>query len=97
MRACFAQQQSIDQVVIYGSRAMGTSRAASDIDLTVLGELSFGAMMQLENQLDALLLPYKIDLSIKQQITNPVLNDHIERVGQVFYDKRAFHLQPTNR
>lgn len=90
MRACFAQQPSIDQVVIYGSRAMGTYRAGSDIDLTLLGELSFGAMLQLTNQLDALLLPYKIDLSIRRQITNPALNDHIERVGQVLYDKNAF-------
>jgi hypothetical protein len=33
------------------------------------------------------MLPYKIDLSQKKQIGNPDLVDHINRVGQVFYER----------
>jgi hypothetical protein len=42
---------------------------------------------QIENELDDLLLPYKIDMSIFSQIDNPDLVSHIARVGQVFYER----------
>ncbi len=57
------------------------------IDLTIKGDLDYSSLMKLENQLDDLLLPYKIDLSILHQITNPGLVAHIQRVGRVFFEK----------
>ena len=44
-------------------------------------------LSKIENELDDLLLPYKIDLSIFHQIENQDLIDHINRVGIVFYEK----------
>ena len=41
--------------------------------------------MKIENELDDLLLPYKIDLSLHHALDNPELIDHIRRVGLVFY------------
>jgi hypothetical protein len=32
-------------------------------------------------------LPYMVDLSIMENISNPNLRDHIERVGQVLYQR----------
>ncbi len=41
----------------------------------------------LGNELDELLLPYEIDLSIKSHIRNEELLEHIERVGQIFWER----------
>lgn len=85
---CFAQYQNIEQVIVYGSRAKGNYKNGSDIDLTIIGELDYSQLMKIETELDDLLLPYKIDLSLKHQISNPDLIDHIERIGKVFYQSK---------
>jgi uncharacterized protein len=87
----FAQYPLVEQVVIYGSRAKGNYRKESDIDLTLIeSRLSFSELMEIENKLDDLLLPYKIDLSQKRKISNPDLVDHINRVGQIFYISNGY-------
>lgn len=79
---------SVEKAVLYGSRARGNYRYNSDIDLTLLGEgLTLSILYSLENDLDDLLLPYKIDLSIFQKIENPDLIAHIKQVGLDFYQK----------
>lgn len=40
--------------------------------------------MLIENDLDALLLPYRIDLSLFHKIENREFVDHLLRVGVVF-------------
>ena len=87
INACFTQFPEIERVIIYGSRAKGNFKNGSDIDLTIVGDLDFRSLLKLENQIDDLLLPYKIDLSLYHQIDNPNLSEHIERVGKVFYEK----------
>ena len=78
----------IEKVILYGSRAKGNYKPASDIDLTLVGtDIDLTTQFKIENLLDDLLLPYTIDLSILSQIGNPDLIDHINRIGQVFYDK----------
>ena len=39
-------------------------------------------------ELDDLLLPYTIDLSIFHMIDHEALRDHIQRVGQEFYHRQ---------
>ncbi len=89
---CFAQYPAIEQVILYGSRAKGNFKNGSDIDLTIIDSgIAFSELLQLENKLDDLLLPYKIDLSLKRQINNAELLNHIERVGKLFYKQSATH------
>jgi predicted nucleotidyltransferase len=88
INSVFAQYPQIEQVQIYGSRAKGNYKPGSDIDLSIIGNLDFGSLMKLENQLDDLLLPYKMDISIFHKINHPELIDHIQRVGKVFYEKQ---------
>ncbi len=86
INAVFARYPSVEQAILYGSRAKGTFRNGSDIDLTLKGEnITHRELSRIENELDDLLLPYKIDLSLFRQIDNPNLIEHIERVGVVFY------------
>ena len=88
IRGVFAGYPQIERVLLYGSRAKGNYRAGSDIDLTLIGEqLTMSHLMQIENELDELLLPYKIDLSLLHKIESRELTDHIERVGVVFDEK----------
>ncbi|MNY51200.1 hypothetical protein D3C86_1867680 [compost metagenome] len=44
-------------------------------------------MLKIENELDDLLLPYQVDLSLLAQIDHADLRDHIARVGQVLYQR----------
>ena len=84
----FSRQLKIEKVVIYGSRAKGNFKNGSDIDLTIHGkELNTDDLLRLQNQLEDLDLPYKIDLSLFHQIENPELKNHIERVGSLIYQK----------
>jgi predicted nucleotidyltransferase len=83
----FERYPGLAQAVLYGSRAKGTFRPGSDIDLTLKGELSDQELLNLYGDSDDLLLPYKFDLSLYRQLGNPGLLEHIERVGRVFYGK----------
>ncbi|TVQ92264.1 MAG: nucleotidyltransferase domain-containing protein [Bacteroidetes bacterium] len=84
----FNEYQNVEKVLIYGSRAKGTHKTGSDIDLVIAEkEISFSQMMEITNKLDDLLLPYKIDISQKSKISNSDLTDHINRVGKIFYQK----------
>lgn len=85
--AVFAQHPEIIEAVLYGSRALGRFRNGSDIDLTLKGDISLNLLFEIETELDDLLLPYKIDLSIFKTISNPDLIDHINRVGKVFFKR----------
>jgi len=88
INACFAQYPQIEQVILYGSRAKGNYKNGSDIDLTIVGDLDFRSLLKLENQLDDLLLPYKMDISLHHKINAPDLLEHIQRVGLLFYEKQ---------
>ncbi|MWJ28511.1 nucleotidyltransferase domain-containing protein [Halomonas sediminis] len=85
----FERYPQIQQVVVYGSRAKGNYRPGSDIDLTIMGHLDWLTFNQLEIDLDDLLLPYQIDLSLHEHIDNAELKAHIERVGQVLYSSAS--------
>ena len=88
LQGVLEKHPEVEAAILYGSRALGTFRMNSDIDLTLLGnKLTLSQLFLIESQIDDLLLPYKVDLSIKHQIDNPQLLDHIDRVGVIFYQK----------
>jgi nucleotidyltransferase substrate binding protein (TIGR01987 family) len=76
----------VEKAILYGSRAKGTFKRGSDIDLTLIGPaLTFDIMASIAAQLDDLLLPYMIDLSIYDMLEQRDLREHIQRVGLDFY------------
>jgi len=42
-------------------------------------------LLKIETEIDDLLLPYQVDLSLYHQIANEELKEHIQRVGKPFY------------
>jgi len=84
----FSFHPEVQKAVLYGSRAKGNYKAGSDIDLTMYGDsLNHTILLKILDELDDLLLPWLIDLSIFKQIDNVSLLEHIERVGVVFYQR----------
>jgi predicted nucleotidyltransferase len=80
----------VERAVIYGSRAKGTYKRGSDIDLTLFGaEITDRVMSRIYWELDDLLLPYKIDLSCFADLRNEALIEHILRVGLPIYERAA--------
>lgn len=83
-----SNHSGVQKAILYGSRAMGNYKPGSDIDLTLEGAaLTLKQLNTIENELDDLLLPYEFDLSIRHQIDNPDLLEHIQREGVVFYPR----------
>ena len=78
----------VEKIILYGSRAKGNYRSNSDVDLTLAGEeLTFSELLRLEGELDDLLLPWKIDLSLFHLIENGALADHIQRAGKILWER----------
>lgn len=83
-----SRHAEVERAILYGSRAMGNFKPGSDIDLTLTGSgLDERIRGQIDEELDDLLLPYTIDLSIFHQLTHQDLLAHIQRVGKIFYEK----------
>lgn len=71
---------------MYGSRAKGTYKPFSDVDITLLGiGLSRSHLNRLMVDIDESSLPYFFDVSILSKITNPDLMEQIEKTGVVLY------------
>jgi len=88
IRGVFASHPEVEKALLYGSRAKGNYKTGSDIDLTMYGvDLNQSILLKILDELDDLLLPWMIDLSIFRQIDNVSLREHIERVGVVFYER----------
>ena len=86
----FIRYPQVEKAVLYGSRAKGNYKNGSDIDLTLHGDgnLTLRVLYRIMEEIDDLLLPYTIDLSIFHDISDPDVIEHIERVGVVFYARR---------
>jgi predicted nucleotidyltransferase len=87
--AVLAKFPQVDRAVLYGSRAKGNYKNGSDIDLTLCGaaDLTLDVLYKIIHELDDLLLPYSMDLSIFSDISDPDVVEHIQRVGVTFYEK----------
>ena len=82
IRQVFLLDNCIKSVWLYSSRALGTQKPASDIDLCIeAATLELNDLHKLEVKVEALGFPWKVDLSIKRFIDNPALIQHIENVG----------------
>ncbi|MBQ5925392.1 MAG: nucleotidyltransferase domain-containing protein [Paludibacteraceae bacterium] len=88
LTSLFAKNEHIERVVLYGSRAKGTFKPFSDVDITLFGDaITHQDLSQLLFDVDDLLLPYQFDISIFNTLKNSDLIEHINRVGIEIYNK----------
>jgi predicted nucleotidyltransferase len=84
----FKKYPSVEEAILYGSRAKETHKPGSDIDLALKGEsLDLRTINSISLELEGLLLPYTFDLSIYHRINSPELIEHIHRVGKTLYKR----------
>ena len=86
----FRKYGSIKEAILYGSRAKGNYRNGSDIDLTLKTDTGFSRtdMLRIAGDFDDSDIPYFVDVSIYDKLSNPDLKAHINRVGKVLYSPR---------
>lgn len=88
--AVFAKYPEIEEVIIYGSRAKGTHREGSDIDIVLKGKyVTDATRAAVCRDIDHLNTPYLFDIAVYHRLDSPPLLEHIARVGQIFYRKAS--------
>lgn len=84
----FDRYSEIQLVHIFGSRAKGTQKPGSDIDLAIMNTgVSDTTIIKIKSELEDSSLPYFVDLVYFPKLKHPEFIDHIERVGKSFYEK----------
>lgn len=73
-------------VHLFGSRAKGTFKAGSDIDLAIMNEgVSASTVAKLKADFEESSLPYLVDLVYYPTLRHAEMRDHIDRVGVLLY------------
>lgn len=77
----------IEEVILFGSRAMGNYKKGSDVDLAIVGEnIERKILRRISDALnEEYPLPYFFDVVSYNDISNEELKKHIDSVGKVIY------------
>lgn len=82
IRTIFTHYPHIERAVLFGSRAKGTNKPFSDVDIALMGShLSLTDLLEVKGKIDDLLLPYEFDFCIYKNLQNEELKSHIDRRG----------------
>ena len=75
----------VSAAVLYGSRAKGTQRPESDIDLAIDGEVDDLQASAIAAEMDDLPLPHRFDVKAYPSIQSDALRDDIRAAGIVIW------------
>ncbi len=81
----------IERAVVFGSRAMGTQKSGSDVDICVFGkQVGATEATELSRRLNnETTTAFMIDVVAYSEIDNPSLRHHIDQDGVVVFDREA--------
>ena len=86
IQSIFNKYPEVILVHLFGSRAKGNYKPASDIDLAIMNEgVSLETMSKIKGEFEESSLPYLIDLVDYYSLKHPEIKEHIDRVGIVIY------------
>lgn len=75
-------------IVLFGSRAMGTYKPASDVDICLQGQgITMPIILGLMNSIDELNLPIDVDLIAEHTIQSADLRRHISSHGRTWWQR----------
>ena len=80
----FAKKHSIQKVILFGSRARGTHRERSDIDIAVYGGDFDSFYWDIKENVQSLLI---FDIVEADEYISEELREEIERDGVIIYEK----------
>ncbi len=90
-----AANPRVERVVLFGSRARGDARPASDVDLALYGkDLTLADLAALQAELEETDIPQRIDLVLAEAIDNPSLRDRIETEGVEWFRRKREEAVP---
>jgi predicted nucleotidyltransferase len=76
----------IISVYLFGSRAKGSYKQGSDIDLAIMANpISLNTILQLKDDFEDSSLPYCVDILDYSTIKNSLLKEHIQQFGKEIY------------
>ncbi len=78
------RKHSAKQVILFGSRAKGTARERSDIDIAVSGAEDFDGLVEEIEELPTL---YTVDVVDLDTCGNTLLKEDIAQYGRKIYEK----------
>lgn len=81
----FQQFPEVQEVHIFGSRAMGNFKFGSDIDMAVVNPVGPKIMRAMAGYFSDSSLPYFVDLVNLNNISNTEFIDHIKRNGKLIF------------
>ncbi len=86
-----ADFNEIEKAVIFGSRAKGNYKIASDVDIAIFGtDITFSTIARLHARLEEEgPLPYFFDIVDYTHSANKELKEHIDRVGKTVFMRSA--------
>lgn len=82
IKAMYFLFPSIDEIIIFGSRARGDYRKTSDIDMTLKGEISRLELAKIREYLEDSRIPYIVDLVLYNDIIDEEFKKEIDRDGK---------------
>lgn len=86
----FDQHSDISRVWLYGSRAKGSHRGGSDIDLALDGQdLDLVCLADIMVDIEELALPVPVDLVARERLPANSLRTNIESHGHVIWERKA--------
>ena len=88
IRLVLSRNPRIHCALLFGSRAKGTFRRGSDVDLALVGDgLSREDILETSLALnEETPLPYRFDVVDRDRLESRELVEHIDRVGQKLYN-----------
>jgi len=90
LRAAFHRFPSVREVRVFGSRATGHARRASDIDLAIFApDATSGEWSDICEALENAPIIYELDLVRPEQMTSERLKEKIEREGIAIYPEKS--------
>lgn len=85
----------IEKALLFGSRAKGTHKPGSDIDLALVGaDLDWRTVGRISGALDDLPIPYRFSLIMFNERTDSEVAAHIRRVGIPLFKKETTAAHP---
>lgn len=86
LKDVFKKFDDIKEVILFGSRALGTHKTASDIDLAIKGNVDINTLSKLKYTLEEdTKLPYFFDVVIYDNLDNLELKKHIDEFGEIIF------------
>ena len=78
---------AIERVAVFGSRALGTARPASDIDLALFGTFTEAQLARMWTLFDESSLAVTVDLLDYGRTTNPPILHHVDAVAKPLFTR----------